>query len=92
MYTWFVFILRWWIAPLLLVAATFGGTGLRVATIALVIMHTLRQVLVEVFRPEPSGSDGLRIVFAGDSFAPKIDGVATRTGKGARCAHCLRHS
>ena len=77
-----MFLLRWFISPLVLYAFVVGVSGLRIFTVTLVVLHVIRQVAVEATRPEPTGTTGLRILMAGDSFAPKIDGVATRTSKG----------
>lgn len=79
-----MFVLRWWIAPLVLWAFVVGWRGLRSFAVLLAVLHVIRQVAVEAFRPDATKNAGLRIMMVGDSFAPKIDGVATRTGKGGR--------
>jgi len=46
--------------------------------VALAVLHVLRQVAVEAFRPEPTGGAGLRIMMVGDSFAPRFNWRWTR--------------
>ena len=61
----------------------FGSANLRTCAVAWAVVIVARLALVDLFRPEPPPASGkLRILMVGDSFAPKVDGVATRTSKG----------
>ena len=76
---------RYWMLPLLILNFLFGSANLRPSALAWAVVVVLRLAVVDCFRPEPHSSGGkLRVMLCGDSFAPKIDGVATRTAKGAR--------
>jgi hypothetical protein len=84
---------RWWLVPSLLAhAATRGGRWFTLFAAAHAVAVAARMALAQLAKAEPPVEGKLRVLLVGDSFAPKIDGVATRTGWAARILPSRGHS